>query len=317
MIEVTKKNHHSKVVIVGSGSAGYTAAIYAARANLSPIIISGSQEGGQLTITTDVENYPGFAKIIQGPWLMEEMKKQAENVGTKIYNDHIIRVDLSKKPFTCYGDSGSTYTGETLIISTGANARWLGLPSETKFQGHGVSACATCDGFFFKEKVVAVVGGGNTAAEESVYLTNHAKKVYLIHRRDSLRSEKILQDRIFKNKKIEILWDSIVEEVMGSEDPLKVTNVRLKDLKTKKTKDLPIDGLFIAIGHDPATKIFKGQVETDKDGYIVTSKHGTATSVSGVFAAGDVMDKVYRQAVTAAGFGCMSALEAEKFLAED
>ena len=317
MIKKTKKNHHSKVIIVGSGAAGYTAAIYAARANLSPVIISGSQSGGQLTITTDVENYPGFSKIIQGPWLMEEMKKQAENVGAKIYNDHITRADLSKKPFTCYGDSGTIYTSKTLIIATGANARWLGLSSETKFQGHGVSACATCDGFFFKNKVVAVVGGGNTAAEEAVYLTNHAKKVYLIHRRNSLRSEKILQDRIFKNKKIEILWNNIVEEVIGKEDPPKVTSVKLKNLKTKKTRDLKIDGLFIAIGHDPATKIFKGQVETDSDGYIITSKYGTSTSIPGVFAAGDVMDKIYRQAVTAAGFGCMSALEAEKFLAED
>ena len=277
MIKKTKKNHHSKVIIVGSGAAGYTAAIYAARANLSPVIISGSQSGGQLTITTDVENYPGFSKIIQGPWLMEEMKKQAENVGAKIYNDHITRVDLSKKPFTCYGDSGTIYTSKTLIIATGANARWLGLSSET----------------------------------------NHAKKVYLIHRRNSLRSEKILQDRIFKNKKIEILWNNIVEEVIGKEDPPKVTSVKLKNLKTKKTRDLKIDGLFIAIGHDPATKIFKGQVETDSDGYIITSKYGTSTSVPGVFAAGDVMDKIYRQAVTAAGFGCMSALEAEKFLAED
>lgn len=317
MIKKTKKNHHSKVIIVGSGAAGYTAAIYAARANLSPVIISGSQSGGQLTITTDVENYPGFSKIIQGPWLMEEMKKQAESVGAKIYNDHITRVDLSKKPFTCYGDSGTIYTSKTLIIATGANARWLGLSSETKFQGHGVSACATCDGFFFKNKVVAVVGGGNTAAEEAVYLTNHAKKVYLIHRRNSLRSEKILQDRIFKNKKIKILWDNIVEEVIGKEDPPKVTGIKLKNLKTKKTRDLKIDGLFIAIGHDPATKIFKGQVKTDSDGYIITSKYGTSTNVPGVFAAGDVMDKIYRQAVTAAGFGCMSALEAEKFLAED
>ena len=242
MIKKTKKNHHSKVIIVGSGAAGYTAAIYAARANLSPVIISGSQSGGQLTITTDVENYPGFSKIIQGPWLMEEMKKQAENVGAKIYNDHITRVDLSKKPFTCHGDSGTIYTSKTLIIATGANARWLGLSSETKFQGHGVSACATCDGFFFKNKVVAVVGGGNTAAEEAVYLTNHAKKVYLIHRRNSLRSEKILQDRIFKNKKIGILWNNIVEEVIGKEDPPKVTSVKLKNLKTKKTRDLKIDG---------------------------------------------------------------------------
>ncbi len=317
MQKIAKKNFHSKLIIIGSGAAGYTAAIYAARANLSPMVISGLQEGGQLTITTDVENYPGFAKIIQGPWLMEEMKKQAQNVGATIHNDHINKVNLSKKPLVCYGDSGSVYTSDALIISTGASARWLGLSSEKEFQGHGVSACATCDGFFFKEKVVAVVGGGNTAAEEAIYLTNHAKKVYLIHRRDSLRSEKILQSRVFENKKIEIIWDSVVEEIIGSKDPTKVTGVHLKNLKTKKNKNLSIDGLFVAIGHDPATKIFEGQLNIDKDGYIVTSKHGTSTSVSGVFAAGDVMDKVYRQAVTAAGFGCMSALEAEKFLAEN
>jgi len=307
---------HGKVLILGSGAAGYTAAIYAARANLDPLLVAGLQPGGQLTITTDVENYPGFAEVIQGPWLMEQMREQAKNVGTRIVEDVIIEADLSRRPFRCVGDSGAVYTGDTLVIATGAQARWLGLESESKYKGFGVSACATCDGFFFRGKEVAVVGGGNTAVEESIFLTKFANKVTLIHRRDQLRAEKILQSRLFANRKIEVVWDSVVAEVLGTDDPLGVTGVRIKNVKTGATTDLKADGLFIAIGHTPATELFKDQLEMDEAGYIVAEPDGTATSVPGVFAAGDVKDKVYRQAVTAAGMGCMAALDAEKFLAE-
>ncbi|MBT5374619.1 MAG: thioredoxin-disulfide reductase [Rhodospirillaceae bacterium] len=310
------ETHHSKVLILGSGPAGYTAAIYAARANLGPTIVAGMQPGGQLTITTDVENYPGFAEAIQGPWLMDQMQAQAENVGAVLKQDLIVDVDLSKRPFTCVGDGGNIYTADTLIICTGASARWLGLPSEEKFMGFGVSACATCDGFFYRGKQVAVIGGGNTAVEEAIYLTNHAEKVTLIHRRDELRAEKILQDRLFANPKIEMIWDSALDEVLGTEEPLGVTGARLKNVKTGETSDIAVDGVFIAIGHDPATTLFKGKLEMDEEGYLITAPDSTATSVAGVFAAGDVKDKIYRQAVTAAGMGCMSALEVEKFLAE-
>ena len=307
--------HHSKVLILGSGPAGYTAAIYAARANLQPMLIQGLQPGGQLSITTDVENYPGFADVIQGPWLMEQMQGQAAHVGTEIVTDMIVEVDLSKRPFHCLGDSGAVYTGDTLIVSTGAQARWLGLDSETRFRGFGVSACATCDGFFFRDKEVAVVGGGNTAAEESIFLTNFARKVTLIHRRDALRAEKILQDRVFANPKIEVLWDHVVDEVLGDDEPLGVTGLRARNVKTGAAHDLAVDGVFIAIGHDPATQLFVGQLDMDDENYIVTAPDSTATNVPGVYAAGDVRDKVYRQAVTAAGMGCMAALEAEKYLA--
>ncbi len=308
--------HHTRVLILGSGPAGCTAAIYAARANLEPLMVAGIQPGGQLTITTDVENYPGFADVIQGPWLMEQMQVQAQAVGARLISDIIVEVDLSKRPFVCSGDSGDTYTAETLIISTGANARWLGLPAEKKFMGFGVSACATCDGFFYRGKKVAVIGGGNTAVEEAIYLTNHAEKVTLIHRRDELRAEKILQDRLLKNPKIEVVWNSVLVDILGDEDPPGVTVVQLDNVKTSETKDLAVDGVFIAIGHDPATKLFVGKLDMDGEGYITSAPDSTATSVPGVFAAGDVTDKVYRQAVTAAGMGCMSALEAEKFLAE-
>ena len=308
--------NHSKVLILGSGPAGYTAAIYAARANLDPLLIQGMEPGGQLSITTDVENYPGFAEVIQGPWLMEQMRGQAEAVGTRTVSDMILDVDPQARPIRCTGDSGTLYTGDTLVICTGAQARWLGLESETKFRGFGVSACATCDGFFYRDKHVAVVGGGNTAVEEAIFLTNFASRVTLIHRRDSLRAEKILQDRLYRNDKIEPLWDHTVDEVLGGEDPLGVSAVRVKHAKTGETRDLAIDGLFIAIGHDPATSLFKDKLAMDDEGYIVTAPDSTATNVPGVFAAGDVKDKVYRQAVTAAGMGCMAALEAEKFLAE-
>jgi thioredoxin reductase (NADPH) len=307
------QTHHSKVLILGSGPAGYTAAIYAARANLHPILVRGLQPGGQLSITTDVENYPGFAEAIQGPWLMEQMAKQAEHVGTKLIEDTIVRVDLSRRPFQAFGDSGDTYVGETLIICTGAQARWLGLPSEEQYRGFGVSACATCDGFFYRGKRVAVVGGGNTAAEEALYLTNHATKVTLIHRRNELRADKTNQSRLFANPKIELVWDTVIEEVLG-EEAKGVTGLALKNIKTGATSRLDIDGLFIAIGHDPATSLFKGQVDTDGEGYIITRPDSTATNIPGVFAAGDVKDKVFRQAVTAAGMGCMGALEAERFL---
>ncbi len=310
------QTHHSKVLILGSGPAGYTAAIYAARANLEPMLISGMEEGGQMSITTDVENYPGFAEVIQGPWLMEQMKGQADHVGTQLITDLIVEVDLDKRPFRCTGDSGAVYSGDTLIIATGAQARWLGLPGETKFRGFGVSACATCDGFFFRGKEVAVVGGGNTAVEEAMFLTKFASKVTLIHRRDALRAEKILQDRLFRNAKIEVLWDHVVDDVLGVDQPLGVTGVRLRNAKSGEFQDLSVDGLFIAIGHDPATQLFRGKLKMDAEGYILTRPDWTATEVAGVYAAGDVRDKVYRQAVTAAGMGCMAALEAEKYLAE-
>ena len=302
---------HTKVLIIGSGPAGYTAAIYAARAMLEPVMVQGFQPGGQLTITTDVENYPGFGDIIQGPWLMEQMYKQASNVGTKMITDEIKSVDFSQKPFKAIGEGGEIYTADTVIISTGASARWLGLESETKFQNNGVSACATCDGFFFQGKDVCVVGGGNSAVEEALYLTNHCKSVTLIHRRDELRAEKILQDRLFGHDKINVIWNSTVEEVMGDET---VNKLKLKSTEDNSIVELETDGLFVAIGHDPATGIFKGQVDIDHEGYIKVKPNSTATNIPGVFAAGDVQDKIYRQAVTAAGMGCMAALEAEKFL---
>ena len=305
---------HSKVLILGSGPAGYTAAIYAARAMLKPILVFGSEPGGQLTTTTDVENFPGYSKVIQGPWLMEEMKGQAKAVGTEMIQDHIKKVDLSKKPFEAIGDSGEIYTADSFIISTGAQARWLNLKSEQEFRGFGVSACATCDGFFFKEKEVAVVGGGNAAVEEAMFLTKFASKVKLIHRRNELRAEKMLQAKLKANKKIEIIWDSVVEDVIGDTNPKSVKAIKIKNVKTNKTTELKVEGLFIAIGHDPATSLFKGQLNMDKEGYIITNPDSTITNVPGVFAAGDVKDKIFRQAVTAAGMGCMAALEAEKHL---
>ncbi len=309
--------HHTKALIIGAGPAGYTAAIYTARANLRPIMVQGMQPGGQLMITTDVENFPGFADVIQGPWLMEQMQKQAEHVGTQMISDLITKVDFSKRPFVCEGDSGDTYIAETVIIATGAQARWLGLPGEEAFRGHGVSACATCDGFFFRGKQVAVVGGGNTAVEEAIYLTNHASKVTLIHRRDSLRAERIMQDRLFKNPKIEVIWDTAVEDILGEGKGLAktVTALALRNLRTGQASQLPVDGLFVAIGHAPATELFKGQLPLDEQGYLVTHPGRAATDIPGVFAAGDVTDHIYRQAVTAAGMGCMAALEAERFLA--
>jgi thioredoxin reductase (NADPH) len=309
-----KSPKHTKVLILGSGPAGYTAAIYAARAMLKPILVYGSQPGGQLTTTTDVENYPGYSKVIQGPWLMDEMKGQAEAVGTEMIQDHISKVDLSKKPFEAMGDSGQVYTADSFIISTGAQARWLNLKSEQEFRGFGVSACATCDGFFFKEKEVAVVGGGNAAVEEAMFLTKFASKVYLIHRRNELRAEKMLQEKLKANKKIKIIWDSAVDEVVGTTEPRVVNALKIKNLKTSNITDLKVDGLFIAIGHDPATALFKNQLEMDKEGYLITKPDCTETNIPGVFAAGDVKDKIFRQAVTAAGMGCMSALEAEKYL---
>ena len=305
---------HTKVLIIGSGPAGYTAAVYAARAMLNPILVYGIEPGGQMTTTTDVENYPGFADVVQGPWLMEQMKEQAKAVGTEMIEDHIASVNLKSKPFEATGDSGQKYTADSIIISTGAQARWLNLKSEQELRGFGVSACATCDGFFFKDKTVAVVGGGNAAVEEAIFLTKFSSKVKLIHRRDALRAEKMLQSKLMANKKIEIIWDSIVEEVIGDKDPKNVTGLKIKNVKTNKVEELKIDGLFIAIGHDPATKLFKDQLEMDKEGYLITKPDSTATNVPGVFAAGDVKDKIFRQAVTAAGMGCMSALEAEKFL---
>jgi thioredoxin reductase (NADPH) len=309
-------NFHTKVLIIGSGPAGYTAAIYAARANLKPVLVTGMQPGGQLTITTDVENYPGFADIIQGPWLMQQMEQQAKNVGVQIINDHIKDVDLKSSNFTSTGESGKTYSSDTIIISTGAQARWLGLESEKKFQGFGVSGCATCDGFFYKNKAVMVVGGGNTAVEEAIYLTNFASKVTLVHRRDSLRAESMLQERLFSNKKIEVIWDNVLEEVVGDENPLGVTGAKLKNIKTKKERDIKVDGVFVAIGHVPNTGLFKGLLKMDSEQYIITESDSTATSVPGVYASGDVQDKTYRQAVTAAGSGCMAALEAERFISE-
>lgn len=309
------QEHKTKVLIIGSGPAGYTAAIYAARANLKPIIVQGMEPGGQLTITTDVENYPGFADPIQGPWLMEQMKAQAENVDTTIITDFITDVDFSKRPFVCKGDSGDTYIGDTVIIATGAQAKWLGLPSEEEYQGRGVSACATCDGFFYRGKECIVVGGGNTAVEEAIFLTNFASKVTLIHRRDELRSEKILQDRLFANEKIECVWDSQLEEIVGEEGPMGgVTGVRIKNVKTDELSEISAHGVFIAIGHAPSTSLFAGKIDINERGYINTAPDSTATDVPGVYAAGDVTDETYRQAVTAAGMGCMAALEAEKFL---
>jgi len=311
------ETRHSKVLIIGSGAAGYTAAIYAARANLEPIIVRGMQPGGQMTITTDVENYPGFAEVIQGPWLMEQMCAQAESVGTVMIEDMIMEVDMDARPFKAIGDSGTVYTGDTMIIATGASARWLGLESEQKFMGFGVSACATCDGFFYRNKPVAVIGGGNTAVEEALLLTNFASKVYLVHRRDELRAEKIMQERLFKNEKIEMVWDSELAEVLGSENPPGVTTARLKNLKSGETQDLEVDGVFVAIGHDPNTKLFVGKLDMYEDNYIKTVPGTTQTNIPGVFAAGDVQDRIYRQAVTAAGSGCMAALEAERYLAEN
>jgi thioredoxin reductase (NADPH) len=311
------ESYHSKVLIIGAGPAGYTAAIYAARANLQPILVTGLQPGGQLTITTDVENYPGFAEIIQGPWLMEQMQRQAEHVGTRIIVDMVVEIDLGRRPFVAKGDTGDVYIGDTLIIATGAQARWLGLPSEDIFRGFGVSACATCDGFFFRGKDVVVVGGGNTAVEEAIYLTNHARHVTLIHRRNTLRAEKILQERLFRNPKIKVIWDSVVEEIIGIREPPQVTGVRLRNLQTRELSDFLCDGVFVAIGHTPVTGFVAGQLPLDAEGYAITRPDSTETAIPGVFAAGDVKDKVYRQAVTAAGLGCMAALEAEKYLAAE
>jgi thioredoxin reductase (NADPH) len=309
------ERYHTKVLIIGAGPAGYTAAIYAARANLHPILVQGLQPGGQLMITTDVENYPGFADVIQGPWLMEQMQKQAEHVGTKTVFDIIASIDLSQRPFVATADSGDVYTADAVIVATGAQARWLGISSEDAYRGFGVSACATCDGFFFRGKDVAVIGGGNTAVEEALYLTNHAASVTVIHRRDRFRAEQILQDRLFRHPKIKVVWNSVIDEVVGEQNPPRVTGVRLKNVLTDEKSIVPVEGLFIAIGHTPVTELFGGQLTLDAEGYIVTRPDSTATNIAGVFAAGDVKDKVFRQAVTAAGMGCMAALEAEKFLA--
>jgi thioredoxin reductase (NADPH) len=306
---------HAKLIIIGSGPAGYTAAIYAARAMLEPMLISGFQPGGQLMITTDVENYPGFADVIQGPWLMEQMRLQAEHVGTRMVSDHIVKVELGRRPFRLTGDSGESYSCDALVIATGAQAKWLGLPSEAQFQGFGVSACATCDGFFFRGKEVVVVGGGNSAVEEALYLANLAAKVTVVHRRDSFRAERILQDRLFRHPKIAVVWDSAVEEICGTEAPPGVTHVRLRNLKSGAVSELRTDGVFIAIGHRPATELFAGQLDMKPSGYLLTAPDSTETNIPGVFAAGDVTDDVYRQAVTAAGLGCMAALEAERYLA--
>ena len=309
------KVHRTKVLVIGSGAAGCTAAIYAARAMLAPIMVRGLQPGGQLTITTEVENFPGFAEVIQGPWLMEQMEAQAKHVGTEIADDIITSVDFSQRPFRAMGDSGDTYLGDTVIVATGAQARWLGLPSEQHFQGAGVSACATCDGFFFRGKEVVVVGGGNTAVEEALYLTNHATKVTVVHRRDAFKAEKVLQQRLFANPKIKVIWDHAIDEVLGGGEPRAVTGVRLRHVKTGATQDIPTDGFFVAIGHTPNTEVFKNQLTVDADGYLVTTPGSTRTNIHGVVAAGDVQDKIFRQAVTAAGSGCMAALEAEKFIA--
>ncbi|MAV48430.1 MAG: thioredoxin-disulfide reductase [Pelagibacteraceae bacterium] len=308
------KEFKTKVLIIGSGPAGYSAAVYTSRAMLKPIMVTGMEPGGQLTTTTDVENYPGFAKAIQGPWLMEEMKKQAENVGTEFVTDIISDVDFSKRPFVCKGQNGNTFVSDTVIISTGAQARWLGIENEESFKGFGVSSCATCDGFFYKGKEVAVVGGGNAAVEEAIYLSGIASKVYLIHRRDELRAEKMLQEKIFKNKKIEIIWNTVVEKVNGTDNPKNLESITIKNVKDNLTKELKIHGFFVAIGHNPATNIFKNQIKMDDEGYIITNPDSTATNIEGVFAAGDVKDKIFRQAITAAGMGCMAALEAEKLL---
>jgi thioredoxin reductase (NADPH) len=306
---------HAKLIIIGSGPAGYTAAIYAARAMLQPLLIEGLRTGGQMTTTTDVENYPGFAEVIQGPWLMDQMRAQAKHVGTDLIADHIDAVDLKRQPFWLKGDSGTEYTADSLIIATGAQARWLGLPSEDRFKGYGVSACATCDGFFFRGKNVIVIGGGNTAVEEALYLANIATHVTLVHRRGALRAERILQERLFQNPKIEMVWNAELAEVLGHGDPRTVTGVKLRSTVTGEITSVPADGVFVAIGHHPQTELFVGQLDMKPSGYIVTAPHSTATSVPGVFAAGDVADEVYRQAVTAAGLGCMAALDAEKYLA--
>ena len=309
-------NKHAKVLILGSGPAGYTAAIYAARAMLKPVLVQGPQPGGQMTVTTDVENYPGFADVVQGPWLMEQMRAQAEHVGTEMLLDQIVTVDLNRRPFRLQGDSGDTYTCEALIIATGAQARWLGLPTEEKFKGYGVSACATCDGFFYKGKDVVVIGGGNTAVEEALFLTNFAKRVTIVHRRDSFRAERILQERLFKNPKITVIWNSMLEEVLGTDDPKGVTAVRLRNVQSGTTSQVDTNGVFIAIGHSPATDLFKGKLDMSASGYLLTNPDSTRTSIPGVFAAGDVKDEIFRQAVTAAGMGCMAALEAERYLAK-
>ncbi len=315
MADTETNNVHAEILIIGSGPAGWTAAIYAARAMRDTLVVAGLQPGGQLTITTEVENYPGFAEI-QGPELMVNMQEHALKMGAKMAEDHIAEVDFTTRPFRAVGESGTVYTGDSVIISTGAQAKWLGLESETKFQGFGVSACATCDGFFYREKEVIVVGGGNTAVEEALFLTNFASKVTLIHRRDTLRAEKILQDRLFKHPKVEILWDTTLEEVVGDESPLGVTGARIKNVKSGEETELPAHGVFIAIGHAPSTDLFKGKVDMHENGYIITKPDSTATNIPGVYAAGDVTDEIYRQAVTAAGMGCMAALEAEKWLAE-
>ena len=309
--------HHSKVLIIGSGPAGYTAAIYAARASLSPLLVRGLQPGGQMTITSDVENYPGFADVVQGPWLMEQMEKQARHVGTQMIEDTVVAVDLSKRPFEAVGDSGDIFVGDALIVATGARARWLGLASEEKFKGFGVSACATCDGFFYKNREVVVVGGGNTAVEESLYLANFVSKVTLIHRRGSLRAEHILQKRLFAHPKINVVWDSVIDEIKGAQNPPGVTGVRLRNTRTDAVTEMLVHGVFVAIGHDPSTELFRGKLKIDKSGYITTMPGSTRTNVAGVFAAGDVQDAVYRQAVTAAGTGCMAALDAQHFLADE
>jgi thioredoxin reductase (NADPH) len=311
------EQHRTKVLIIGAGPAGYTAAIYAARANLRPLLVQGMQPGGQLMITTDVENYPGFADVIQGPWLMEQMQKQAAHVGTEMVFDLITEVDFSHRPFRALGDSGDVYIADSIIIATGAEARWLGLPSETKYRGFGVSACATCDGFFFRGKRVAVIGGGNTAVEEALYLTNHAESVTLVHRRDRLRAEMILQERLLRHPKIRVIYNAVVDEITGTENPNRVTGINLRDTVSGEIRHLGADGVFIAIGHDPVTALFQSRLALDADGYIVTAADSTATNIPGVFAAGDVKDKIFRQAVTAAGMGCMAALEAEKFLAAE
>lgn len=310
------ETHHTNVLIIGSGPAGCTAAVYAARASLNPIMVHGIQPGGQLTITTEVENYPGFADAIQGPWLMEQMEAQAKNVGTVIHNDVITNIDVSKRPYVATADSGATYIADSIIISTGASAKWLGLPTEEKYMGFGVSACATCDGFFYRGKEVLVVGGGNTAVEEALYLTNHADKVTIVHRRDQFRAEKILIDRLHKNPKINVIWDHVLEEIIGVENPFGVTGARLKNTKSGESQDISVHGVFIAIGHDPNTSLFKGKLEMDEEGYLITAPDSTATNLPGIFACGDVQDKIYKQAVTAAGTGCMAALETERFLSE-
>lgn len=306
--------HHTPVLIIGSGAAGCTAAIYAARAGKNPIMVHGMQPGGQLTITTDVENYPGFAEVIQGPWLMEQMAKQAEHVGTRIFHDYIVSVDFSKRPFKAVADSGDVFTGDTVIISTGADAKWLGLESEKKYQNFGVSACATCDGFFYRGKDVAVIGGGNTACEEALFLAGIANSVTLIHRRDTFRAERILQERLFVNPKIKILWDSVVEEFIGTENPNSLTHLRVRNVKSDIAENIKLDGAFVAIGHKPNSWLFEGMLDMDSEGYLITKPGSTKTNIPGVFAAGDVQDKIYRQAITAAGTGCMAALEAEKYL---